>query len=268
MDFGANTLRYCCNWFVQYLKPEAFTVSGYIYALRDKGYSRGIKIGRDKSPYNRYKHSQCFTPRGIELVARWSIPAELGSLHDLEKQASKGLIRIENPNSGVEWFDVDRDQVIECVSANLGLRCDLIRSVPPITSTWDAFRDPKHLTGTEKHRQFLCVYVENCTNSVKVQRTCDWDVPLEERKTYSLLGFRPVAFMGTFEEKNIKINNERTHQSWLELVTKFGFGEHHLQVGWLKPNVSADVVRDYLVSKGFRQWSESRLPNDVRSKKY
>jgi len=40
---------------------------GWIYAFRDRGFERGIKIGQDKNHPDRYRCAQCYTPRGIDL---------------------------------------------------------------------------------------------------------------------------------------------------------------------------------------------------------
>ena len=49
---------------------------GYIYALKDRGFDRGIKIGRDSNFPTRFQRAQCYSPRGIDLVAAWRIDGD------------------------------------------------------------------------------------------------------------------------------------------------------------------------------------------------
>ena len=40
--------------------------SGLIYAFKDRGFDRGIKIGRDRNRLARYEIAHCYSPQGID----------------------------------------------------------------------------------------------------------------------------------------------------------------------------------------------------------
>ncbi len=106
---------------------------------------------------------------------------------------------------------------------------------PKITTTYDDFRDPKVLRGTEKHRQLPWLYRENRTDLLKVQRTASWKVPQEPVKTYSLLGFQPIAAFTVQQSAVLSNDNTRAHATWENPVRDHGHGIDHIHVGWLRP---------------------------------
>jgi hypothetical protein len=238
---------------------------GWIYALRDRGYEVGTKIGRDKNHPDRFRRAQCYTPRGIDLEAVWRVERKFDSLAQAEVVARRGLPLISGSNSGAEWCAVTATEAIGRVSANLGIEPEACGGNPRITTTYDDFRDPKQL-GRETHRQILWIYRENGTGMLKVQRTCSWAVPQEPVKTYSLLGFRPVACFGLFGDLDMREGNRRIHELWVEIVSRYGYGVDHLQVGWLQPRADVEELRRLTVGRGLVELTDWRhCPAGVRS---
>lgn len=238
---------------------------GVIYAFKDRGFDRGIKIGRDANPPHRFRIAQCYTPRGIDLVATWSIECDFRDLAEAERIARAGLPTVANPNGGAEWCDLDAAEAVNRVSANLRLHPDAQAGNPSINTTYDDFRDPKTLRGTEKHRQILWLYRENRTNILKVQRTASWKVPQEPVKTYSLLGFRPIAAFNAPRTVPLSTGNALVHKAWEQLVSHYGGGVKHLHVGWLEPEAAAAAVIRDIEACGLSQITDfSRCPPDVR----
>jgi hypothetical protein len=215
---------------------------GWIYAFKDRGFIRGVKVGRDGKHPSRFKHAQCYTPRGIDLVAIWDVGNKFTSIAEAEMVARGNLPTISNQNGGAEWLALTAEEAIVKVTSNLGITPEPFSGNPRIISTYDDFRDPKQLKGTEKYRQLLWVYRENKTGLIKVQRTHSWKVPHEPVKTYSILGFKPVACFSPLPNGDIHKDNRMVHSIWVDLVTEFGHGPEHVQVGWLKPEVRLDMV--------------------------
>jgi len=237
---------------------------GWIYAFKDRNYDRGIKIGRDSHHPTRFKHAQCYTPRGIDLVAVWHIAGGFDSLAQAERTARLGLPLIEGPNSGAEWCNVTATNAVAQVSSNLRLDPKPNVGNPRITSTYDDFRDLKKL-GNEIHRQILWLYQENGTSLLKVQRTASWKVPQEPVKTYSLLGFRPVAAFWIVPGGKLQIENRRTDETWISLVQEYGHGVDHIQVGWLRSGATPGVLVRAITAHGLRQIEDlQQCPPGVR----
>jgi hypothetical protein len=44
------------------------------------------------------------------------------------------------------------------------------------------------------------------------------------------------------QTRNIHKDNLAVHSIWEQLVTKFGHGPEHIQVGWLKPEAKIEIV--------------------------
>lgn len=228
----------------------------YIYAVKDRGFERGVKIGRDSHFPNRYRCAQCYSPRGIDLVAAWNMESRSTSFPQAEREARHELQLVYGRNSGVEWVDLTSEEAIRRVSENLGVDPEIVNENPPITTTYDDFRDPKKL-GREKHRQAHWIYQENKTGLLKVQRTSSWKVPLEPIKTFSLLGFKPVAaFLHPGSE--MRIGNRHIQDIWDRLVTEFGHGVDHVQVGWLREGVDLKAIRDRVLSSGLKEVPSDR----------
>lgn len=237
---------------------------GFIYAFRDRGYDKGIKVGRDKNHPDRFRRAQCYTPRGIDVAAVWRIDGTFASLAQAEATARQGLPLISGLNSGAEWCAVTAAGAIERVSSNLGNDPEPRAGNPSITATYDDFRDPKQL-GRETNRQILWIYRENVTSQLKVQRTCSWRVPQEPVKTYSLLGFRPVACFGLFAERDVRVGNRRIHELWVDLVNAHGYGVDHIHVGWLRPHTKIEDLYRAAVAAGLIELKDWRqCPVDVR----
>jgi len=215
---------------------------GWIYAFKDRGFEKGVKVGRDEKHPSRYKHAQCYTPRGIDLVAVWNVTDRFSNLAEAETVARRNLPGISNSNGGVEWLNLTTDEAKAKVSANLGLNPEPHHGNPRITTTYDDFRDPKHLRGKERYRQLLWVYRENKTGIIKVQRTESSKVPQEPVKTYSILGFKPMACFAPIPTGNIHKDNLGVHSIWVNIVDKFGYGTEHIQVGWLKPEIKIELI--------------------------
>ena len=221
---------------------------GYIYALKDRGFDRGIKIGRDSNFPTRFQRAQCYSPRGIDLVAAWRIDADKKRLANMETQARTGLPQLYRSNAGVEWRDLTAEEAIQRISGNIGHAPEVVHDNPPVTTTYDDFRDPKRL-GREKHRQALWLYRENETGILKAQRTSSWKVPLEPVKTYSLLGFKPVAAF-LHPTSDMRGGNRKIQSLWEQVVRDLGHGTDHLHVGWLRDDIGLDRVRDLILTTG------------------
>jgi len=238
---------------------------GWIYAFRDRGFERGVKIGRDKNHPDRFRRAQCYTPRGIDLVASWRIEKGFDSLAQAEAFARRGLPMVTGTNCGAEWCALTPKEAIDRVSANLAIEPEPHVGNPRITTTYDDFRDPKAL-GRETNRQIFWIYRENISSLLKVQRTCSWKVPQEPVKTYSLLGFRPVASFGHFAGRDVKEGNRKIHELWEELVEASGYGVNHIQVGWLNPAASLDELRRAALGRGLTEIADwQRCPPGVRA---
>lgn len=238
---------------------------GWVYAFCDRGFDRGVKIGRDKNHPDRFKRAQCYTPRGIDLVAVWPIDDRFSSLAEAESLARQGLPNVSGSNNGAEWCDATPAEAIATVTENLGVDPERTSRNPAINATYDDFRDPKKL-GRETHRQIIWVYVENVTSILKVQRTSSWKVPQEPVKTYSLLGFRPVTCFGNFGEPDLRRGNSHIHNLWVNLVNTLGHGVDHLQVGWLRPEAQLNEIRQKARAHGLAEMTDwSVCPSGVRS---
>jgi hypothetical protein len=222
---------------------------GHIYALKDRGFDRGVKVGRDRNHPDRFKIAQCYSPRGLDLVAVWPIKAGFHSLAKAEQVARDGLPHFVRQNAGVEWRDLDAREGVEQISANLAVAPEQVGRNPKITSTYDDFRDPKHVD-KGRYRQGLWVYQENETGLLKVQRTHSWEVPREAKKTYSLLGFRPIALFLHNATGDYRLGNQAIHEVWKRVVCGLGYGVDHIQVGWLKRDVKYAAVRDIVRTDG------------------
>ena len=222
---------------------------GYIYALKDSGFDRGVKIGRDKNHPGRLKIAQCYSPRGLDLVAIWPIDKGFQSLAEAERTARDGLPHFARRNAGIEWRDVNADQALEQISANLAVDPEDVGRNPRITSTYDDFRDPKHVE-RGRYRQGLWVYRENETGLLKVQRTHSWEIPREAKKTYSILGFQPVAMFLHNEKDGRSAGNQAIHDVWTRVVSELGHGVDHIQVGWLRGEAKYNQVRDLVRAAG------------------
>ena len=226
---------------------------GYIYAFKDRGYDRGVKVGRDKKHPRRFKIAQCYSPRGVDLVAVWRIGEGLNSLAEAETIAREGLPRFARQNAGVEWCDLNAQEAVERISANLAAAPEHVGLNPKITSTHDDFRDPKHVE-KGRYRQALWVYRENATGHLKVQRTHSWEVPREPKKTYSLLGFQPIGLFLHNGQGDHRAGNQAIHDVWKRVVSELGYGVDHIQVGWLKSDAKYEAVRDVVRSEGLVEY--------------
>lgn len=230
---------------------------GYIYALKDRGFDRGVKIGRDKNHPDRFKRAQCYSPRGLDLVAVWPIEKAFQSLAEAERTARDGLPSFARQNAGTEWRDLNAEQALEQISVNLAVEPSDVGRNPRVTSTYDDFRDPKHVDKS-KHRQALWVYRENQTGHLKVQRTHSWKVPQEAKKTYSLLGFQPIGVFLNGGKKGLHSSNQNVHEAWARVVQDLGYGVDHIQVGWLRSESKYDAVRKLLHASGLVEYPRSQ----------
>ncbi|MBK1666699.1 hypothetical protein CKO28_01395 [Rhodovibrio sodomensis] len=225
---------------------------GYVYVFKDKGYDHAVKIGRATDLRERLRRAQGYSPRGIEMVAAWSLRDEI-ALHRAEVLARNGLEPVPGENNGEEWRLVSSKQAIPCVSRNLADMNPEPVERPVINSGSDDFRHPKTLTGRERYKQALWVYRENETRCLKVQRSSYWNVALERRKTYSLLGFKPIAVFVASDRESMGAANRRIHALSVEIVRRLGYGENHPQVGWLRPCVGEEQVRRFIKSSDLRE---------------
>jgi len=228
---------------------------GYIYALKDRGFDRCVKVGRDKNHPDRFKIAQCYSPRGLDLVAIWPIANGFNNLPEAEQVARNGLPHFARQNAGVEWRDLSARDAVEKISANLAVTPQEVGRNPKITSTYDDFRDPKHVE-KGRYRQALWVYRENETGHLKVQRTHSWKIPREQKKTYSLLGFRPIALFINKKEYNQSSGNQDIQSVWTRVVSELGYGVDHIQVGWLRSDTNYDAVRDIVNAEGLVEYPQ------------
>lgn len=229
--------------------------SGWIYAFKDVGFDRGIKIGRDRNRTDRFKIAQCYSPRGIELAALWHVEAPKNGRGDsifaaIETKARSRLRRLETADGGDEWVDATADEAIEGVSAALGAKPEATWIMLVAKSTYDDFRSPKRIDEATKYRQLLWGFVENKTGRIKLQRSDMWNCPLRERRTYSLLGFPAVRCWG-FEDPALHVaGNPGIHDVWHRAVEDLGFGEKDVRVGWLKEGVRLDQIEERALEAG------------------
>jgi hypothetical protein len=239
---------------------------GWIYAFRDRGFDRGVKIGLAKNHRDRFKVAQCYTPRGIDLVALWPIHDQrFSTLKAAEDKAQERLPNVGGENTGQEWFDVTAQEAVDRVSRNLEVSPESVVGNPRISTTYDDFRHPKRLA-QEPDRQILWIYSENVTSILKVQRTSLWKVPREAIKTYSLLGFRPVGAFGNFSEPNVRDGNCQIHDLWIDLVNEHGNGVNHFQVGWLRPEAKLERLKKIALARGLTEITDwSRCPPGLLS---
>lgn len=249
---------------------------GWIYAFKDRGFNRGIKIGRDRNRTDRYEIAQCYSPRGIELVALWHVDAPKqgrkdGTFSSIETRARSRLSRLETSDGGAEWVNSTADEAIDGVSGALGTKPEAtwVRHVP--TSTYDDFRSPKVIAKATKYRQLLWAFRENKTGRIKLQRSDMWNCPLRERRTYSLLGFPAVACWG-FEDPDLRIaGNPRIHDVWKRAVEDLGCGADDLRVGWLNDGVELEEVEARTKDAGLARIDISdirRKPTGLRPDDY
>ncbi len=223
--------------------------SGWIYAFKDAGFDRGIKIGRDRNRTDRFKISQCYSPRGIDLVALWHVDAPKSGSDDsvfaaIEVKARSRLRRLETADGGDEWVDATADEAIEGVSAALGAKPEATWIMLVPKTTYCDFRSPKHIEKATKYRQLLWAFVENRTGRIKLQRSDMWNCPLRERRTYSLLGFPAVKCWGFTEKAKHVAGNGEVHAAWLKAVEDLGFGEKDVRVGWLKEGAELGEIEE------------------------
>jgi len=224
---------------------------GWIYALRDRGIERGIKIGRDRNRLERYHIAQCYTPRGIDVVGLWAVGA--GGRHPTlaaaERQARAGLRPVHGLCVGEEWCDIDAAGALAHATERLGI--EPVTAAPDLKprATYDDFRNPKHV---DQHpaRQLLWVFQENGTGILKVQRNNMWMTNLDRPRTYSVLGFRLVACFGFGTAEHYGDLNRRTDQLWRAIVTELGNGVEAPQVGWLAPEVTLPQVSAMIEASG------------------
>src|ERR1700759_3983940 len=113
---------------------------GWIYAFADRGFARGIKIGRDKNHPDRFRRAQCYTPRGIDLVASWRVHDGFGTLARAEMAARGAMPLVSGENCGAEWCDVNPQEAVDRVSRNLRFAPECHAGNPSITTTYDDFR--------------------------------------------------------------------------------------------------------------------------------
>lgn len=232
--------------------------SGWIYAFKDRGFDRGIKIGRDRNRTDRYEIAQCYSPRGIELVALWRVDAPKFGRNDstfssIETRARSRLSPLETFDGGAEWVDATADEAIDGVSGALGMNPEAtwVKHIP--TSTYDDFRSPKVIAKATKYRQLLWAFRENQTGRIKLQRSDMWNCPLRERRTYSLLGFPAVACWGFVEPELHVAGNSRIHDVWRRAVEDLGNGDDDLRVGWLNEGVDLGVIEERIRGAGLKR---------------
>ncbi len=251
--------------------------SGWIYAFKDVGFDRGIKIGRDRNRTDRFKISQCYSPRGIELVALWHVDAPRNGSSDaafaaIETKARSRLKRLETADGGDEWVDATADEAIDGVSSALGVKPEATWIMLVPRATYCDFRSPKRIEEATKYRQLLWAFVENKTGRIKLQRSDMWNCPLRERRTYSLLGFPAVKCWG-FEDPKLHVaGNPRIHDVWVQAVEERGYGEKDVRVGWLKEGVElAEIERRAAIAgmveidiTDFGRKPEGLRPNDYK----
>ena len=243
---------------------------GWIYALRDRGLDRGVKIGRDKNKLHRVNTAQCYTPRGIDVIAFWQIPAggRFASLADAERVARAGLTRMPGPCAGVEWCDIPVQEAVPEVSKRLGLPPEILNQPLGPRATYDDFRNPKRVA-LHKERQLLWVYQEAGTGILKVQRNNMWMTNLDRPRTYSALGFSVVDCYGMDVTEDYLQDNLAIHTLWESLVTRFGHGIDWPHVGWLRPEVSRDDIRGAALLAGLKtiDWRQGK-PAGLREHDY
>lgn len=221
--------------------------SGWIYAFKDRGFDRGIKIGRDRNRTSRYEISQCYSPRGIELVALWHVdaPKIAGSdsfFSGIETKARSKLKPLHTADGGAEWIDATADDAIDGVSAALGIKPEATWISHQQKKTYDDFRSPKDISKATRYRQLLWAFRENQTGRIKLQRSDMWNCALRERRTYSRLGFPAVKCWG-FEDPKLHVaGNGRIHEVWKSAVDEVGYGAEDLRVGWLRDGAEMDEV--------------------------
>lgn len=252
--------------------------SGWIYAFKDIGFDRGIKVGRDRNRTDRFKISQCYSPRGIELVALWHVEAPKSGSSDaafaaIEAKARSRMRRLDTADGGDEWVDATADEAIDGVSSALGARPEATWvMLAPAKSTYCDFRSPKRIEEATKYRQLLWAFVENQTGRIKLQRSDMWNCPLRERRTYSLLGFPAVRCWG-FEDPGLHVaGNGRIHEVWKSAVDEMGYGEQDVRVGWLREGARMEEIESRARKAGlveidisdFRKKPEGLRPNDYR----
>ena len=225
----------------------------FIYAFRDTGYQRGVKVGRDssKSGLQRFERSFCYTPRSMEYVARWHI-ADGGSLAEAETMARLGLPPLRLANNGHEWINLEPKNLVQAVSTNLGRSPEAegirLKSIP----SWEDFRNPKMIKPSDKYRQVLWTYEELETGALKTQRMDDWAAPRETRKTYSRNGFKPI-FAFSYDGPVSFQGNRAVQLAWEAAMSEFGPGAGDEFHGWLHAGASTEQLRQFYAARGLKQ---------------
>lgn len=253
------------------------TNSGWIYALKDRGFDRGINIGRDRNRTERFKISQCYSPRGIELVALWHVEAPKNGRSDaafaaIEVEARSKLRRLETLDGGDKWVDSTADEAIDGVSAALGIKPEATWVMLIPRATYCDFRSPKLIEGAIKYRQLLWAFIENKTGRIKLQRSDMWNCPLREKRTFSLFGFPAVKCWGFADPKMHIAGNPNIHAVWTSAVEELGFGPDDVRVGWLKEGISLKEIESRAAQAGLVEIDISQFerkpmglrPNDYR----
>ncbi len=222
-------------------------MSAIIYALRDNGVPDCVKIGKDTRWPKRLEQARSHTPRGISVVATWSVPE--ASLGKAEKQAIAGLAR-RTQTPAKEWYDCDLEKAVESVTNNLGIQ----PNPTPTMTGLRSYDDWRSLPEEDKdHRKRLWVHVEDApVPRIKVIPSVFYDTAYRYVFTYNPYPVFLVAAYQSPEDNRISRSNEnaRVWSTWQGLVRKLGSAVPSDSIGWLDQGLSLDQLDAAIRSSG------------------
>ncbi|MEQ8832155.1 MAG: hypothetical protein RLW87_20275 [Alphaproteobacteria bacterium] len=235
----------------------------WLYILKDTGYL-DVKVGKDGSAngLGRIKEAPGSTPRDIIEVAAWQLgECDRFTHNSLETAVHRNLNRLRHPDdghpwqAGREWFSDGAERVVNVVCELLGRAPDRSSDKPMDAKGYDDYREKGPLS-LRRYKHVAVLYEERYTGRLKLQATDHWKI-VNERKTYSRNGFRPVAAF-TYPQALDADANLKLHAT-VRLVQSTYWGlsksdDPDRFYGWLPEGVPINAVMDSLGQDGFQRF--------------
>lgn len=239
-----------------FVSKKSDMVGNFIYAFRDNGYERGVKIGRGAS--SNLTTAQCFTPRGVAFLGAWEV-----GLHQkvtvVEAAALKRLdsrrfvlpgFSIENTRTGREWFDLTPPEAVELISEAL--------SLSPCPEPWRVRATPadEYQSIDRKPGRMMVFVQEECeTRRLKVNSVSEWTSPRERQRRYSRNGFGQIAAY-TYLDPEVTIDqNFKVVEARLALFRRYACNPKS-SLGWLPEAAAREEVSHFLSGAGLTKISD------------
>lgn len=230
--------------------------TGWIYAIQDSGYERGIKIGMDSSSNGMacWQHVPCYSPRPMLYRAAWRVNLPFtdrnGRIHATPKTVERHVhsnLRahwLDHGCNGEEWFNLTADEAIDLITGILSLRPQELDRHEGRVVCNDQFRNPhpRHLP-THNKKVIAWIYQEQFTKRVKTQIIDDWATPRKTRRRYSRNGFSALAAF-TYDGKSVPHDNRVVFAAWEQTMRHFGPSADDGVYGWLSEGAAPDFVAD------------------------